>query len=378
MRDTDPRIHRRPDPTRGQILVIGVLGLVAMLAGAALILEGGNAYAQQRVVQNGADSAANAGAVVLAQRLGGATRTDAQVSAAVTTAATQNTLTSVVGRYTNGSGAYLTTGNAVTTDPAAAALVGGGVIPTSARGVEAHGTRTFDTVLARAMGFSTFDAGAVATAITGPLTGGAFIPVIFPVNITSCETNGSTGVGEAMWDLADEGDPPVGQEYIVPLCKTGEGPAGGGGSFQILDLDEDLSCLEEMETPPTIYWESFPVDVPVDNGNNCAKPIAEYVMDNLVGEVVMIPICDAECIPSGSGSNAEYHIIKVAAFYIDYMSDENNKNNSLCQAHDGLVTIAGNGSSSCIAGWFVKWIDNGPVGTGAVGNSDAIGIQLIK
>lgn len=371
--------HRRArSGARGQILVVGVLGLLTMLGGAALILEGGNAYAQQRVVQNGSDSAANAGAVILAQRLGGATKTDAQVQAAVTTATTQNQLTSAVGRYTNGTGAYLTSGGAVTTDPAAAAVVGGGMIPSGARGVEVVGTRTFDTVLARIMGFTTFDASGIATAITGPLTGGAFIPVIFPVNITDCEGNGNTGVGESMWDLADEGEPPVGQEYIVPLCKTGEGPDGGGGSFQILDLDDELTCLEELQTPPQITWVSFPVDVPVDNGNNCATPIAEYVNANMVGEVVMIPICDAECIPTGSGSNAEYHIIKVAAFYIDYMSDENNKNNSLCQAHDGLVTIAGNGSSSCIAGWFVKWIDNGPVGTGAVGNSDAIGIQLIK
>jgi hypothetical protein len=92
----------------------------------------------------------------------------------------------------------------------------------------------------------------------------------------------------------------------------------------------------------------------------------------------MVPICDAECIPSGHGSNAVYHVIKVAAFYIDYMSDSNNKNNSLCQAHDGLVTIAGNGSSSCIAGWFVQWIDSGPVGTGTIGNTDVIGVQLIK
>lgn len=368
-----------PGPSeRGQILVIGILAVVAMLAGAALVVEGGNAYAQQRVSQNGADAAANAGAVVLAQRLGGATKTDANVLAAVNAAGTQNNLTNVVGRYTNSAGAYVTSGGAVTTDPAAAALVGGGVIPANARGVEAGGTRTFDTYLARAMGFTTFNASAVATAVTGPLTGGPFIPVIFPVNITDCEVNGSTGVGEVNWQLADEGNPPVGQEYIVPLCKTGEGPSGGGGSFQILDLDPGLSCTEEMETPPQITWTSFPVDVPVDNGNNCAKPIADYVNANLVGQVVLIPICDAECIPSGSGSNAMYHIIKVAAFYVDYMSDENNKNNSLCQAHDGLVTIAGNGSSSCIAGWFVKWIDQGPVGPGAVGNSDAIGIQLIE
>ena len=62
---------------RGQILVIAVLAMIALISLTALVLEGGNAYAQQRVVQNGADGAANAGAVVLAQRLGGSSRTDA-------------------------------------------------------------------------------------------------------------------------------------------------------------------------------------------------------------------------------------------------------------------------------------------------------------
>jgi hypothetical protein len=43
-----------------------------------------------------------------------------------------------------------------------------------------------------------------------------------------------------------------------------------------------------------------------------------------------------------------------------------------------LITIAGNGSSSCVAGWFVRYITAGPVGLGAVGNTDAIGVQLIR
>lgn len=47
----------------GQIIVLFALGLVAFIAGVGLV-DAGNAYAQQRGVQNGADAAANAGTVI--------------------------------------------------------------------------------------------------------------------------------------------------------------------------------------------------------------------------------------------------------------------------------------------------------------------------
>jgi len=72
--------HKR-DGQRGQILVVAVLAMISMIGGVALILEGGNAYAHQRIVQNGADAVANIGATTLAQRLGGVTTTDANVAA---------------------------------------------------------------------------------------------------------------------------------------------------------------------------------------------------------------------------------------------------------------------------------------------------------
>ena len=273
---------RRPDRQRGQILVVAALAMIAMIGLVALVLEGGNAYAQQRVVQNGADASANAGTVVLAQRLGGTNRTDADVFAAVSAVATSNQITAFTGRYTNVQGQLIDSTGAPTT-AANAVVVGSGTIPPNAQGVAVGGTRSFGTMIGRAIGFNTFDASADATAVTGRLTGGAFLPVVFPVNITDCSQSGSTGTGESNWLLSQPGTPPNGQEYIVPLCKT------GNGSFQILDLDPNLKCDEEVATPPTIQWDAFPVDVPSDNGNNCAKPIADYVNANLVGETVLYP-----------------------------------------------------------------------------------------
>src|SRR5215217_3328429 len=154
-----PRQHGE----RGQILVVAVLSLIAMIGGVSLVLEGGNAYAHQRVAQNAADAVANAGA----------------------------------------------------------------------------------TILARVLGMNAFRASADATSVTGALIGGLFLPVVFPVNIVDCAGDGSiAGVGEENWEISEPGDPPVGQEYIVPLCKT------DAGSFMILDLDGTMNnCDEEVSDP---------------------------------------------------------------------------------------------------------------------------------
>jgi putative Flp pilus-assembly TadE/G-like protein len=356
---------------RGQIIVIAVLSMVTMIGGVALVLEGGNAYAQQRGVQNGADAAANSGATVLAQRLGGAAKTDADVVAAVTSVSGSNAVSSSNVYYTDVKGKPLDTAGAITT-AAGAATVGGGTIPPGAQGVHVGESRSFGTFFGRVIGVSNMSAASDATAVTGRLSGGRFLPVVFPVNIVDCENNGSLGTGEANWQISEPGTPPVGQEYIVPLCKT------GGGSFMILDLDgTPNNCDAEVVNPPSVQFDTFPADVPSDNGNNCAKQMVDEV-NKLSGTVVLIPICDGECVTSG-GSHAVYHIIKVAAFYLDYMSDQNGGHSTQCQGNGTtLVPIAGNGSSSCIAGWFVRYITSGPVGNGAIGNADSIGVQLIK
>jgi len=381
---------RSTERQRGQILVVGMLVIMGLIAMAALVLEGGNAFAQQRATQNGADAAADAGAVVLAQRLGGASKSDTDVADAVSSIATANSITSYEAHYTDVAGQALDSSGArvsVSGNPPAA--VGGLTIPPNAQGVAVNATKAFGTYLAGALGMTSFNASAEATAITGPLVGGTFLPVIFPVSMSDCDQSGTT----APWtqDMWEESDPPAtvggypdGTEYIVPLCKTNS-QGNGGGSFQILDLDPNLTCLEETEDPPFVEWLTFPVDVPVDVGNNCAGPIADEVNANLRLTEVMIPFCDDACVPSGGGANGVYHVTGVAAFYIDYMSDSNNQNNSAClggtSPNSGQPltnVIGGNGSSSCVVGWFIQYISDGPVGSGPVGNAESIGVQLIR
>jgi len=369
----------------GQILVVFALGLIVLVSGVALVLEGGNAYQNQRSVQNASDAAADAGATVLAAHLAGVSKTDADVLSAINASAGFNTVTAAA-YYTDVYGQPIdASGNVVAVNLAVAVGAGpSGAIPPNAQGVHVGSDRTFPTALARVIGINSFKASAEAIAITGKVTGGKLLPVVFPVNITDCSGNGNLGAPKNQWDVSQPGTPPahpVGTEYIVPMCKT------GGGSFMVLDLDGiSNNCAYEVTHPTSIQFDSFPVDVASDNGNNCAKPLADAV-NALTGDdkTVMIPICDNNDCNTSGGSHASYHVTGVVSFYIDYMSDSNSNGNPECMSHmnsdtppQQLVTIAGNGSSSCIAGWFIRFITAGPVGAGTVGNGDALGIQLIK
>jgi hypothetical protein len=363
--------------SRGQVIVVAALAMVTIVGGVAIVLEAGNAYAHQRETQNASDAVANAGAAVIAERLGGIAKIDSQVAAAMGSVSTANGLGSYLGYYTDVSGDYLSPGGAVVGGKGGAARVGDGLIPPGAQGVQVDGSQLFGTTFANVLGVPQFTASAEAIAVAGALSGGGIMPLVFPVNIVDCETNGDLGTGEVHWQVSNPDGPdadkdPEGQEYIIPLCKTGE------GSFMILDLDGTMNnCDAEVANPPATQFASFPVLVDSDNGNNCAKRMVDE-MNARAGQVVLIPICDGACTTSG-GSHAEYHVVRVAAFFVDYMSDQNGGLNPACQGNGTtLIPIAGNGSSSCIAGWFVRYITSGPVGAGPVQGAGAVGIQLVK
>src|SRR3954449_2799642 len=80
----------RRDRERGQALPVIALLLTVILGGTAMVVDGGNAMAQQRGTQNSADSAALAGATIIAQKMGGQSKTDSDVLSAVTDAFTRN------------------------------------------------------------------------------------------------------------------------------------------------------------------------------------------------------------------------------------------------------------------------------------------------
>jgi len=89
----------------GQAIVVMVGAILLSVALVAVIVDGGNVFAQQRVTQNGVDAAAEAGAVLLAERLAGATEPsggwDINIGARIQQTADANNVTVMAAYYTD-------------------------------------------------------------------------------------------------------------------------------------------------------------------------------------------------------------------------------------------------------------------------------------
>ncbi len=369
---------------RGQIIILVALGLVALLGMTALIIDGGNAWAQRRGTQNATDSAALAGATVMVQNLAGVSKTDSDVLAAITSKMTTNSSTLDTAVYVDWSNATI---RAVTNTTAA--------IPTTAAGVAVHGSRAFGTYLAGVAGINTLSSGADATAVAGTLkgicpadAGCAVVPVTFSINISDCTSNGNITIGSNIWPLvsidtatADKG---VGNyEAIVPLCKVGPGGVGW----------LDMGCggnLSSQITAPCNKAFDIPTWLHTSPGNPNS---VESEMNTYQDKVILIPLFDGTCrsVPTsgllpdctdpGNGNNLYYHIPKFAGFLLDQAYIQGN-NRPACNSAPGITVTppaGGNGGTSCLKGWFVRYVTQGPVGAydPTQDAGAALGVQLI-
>jgi hypothetical protein len=271
-------------------------------------------------------------------------------------------------------------------------VVGTVTIPPGAAGVKAIAKQSFDTFLARVIGINQFTSTASANAITGILTdmcsaeaGCGVLPVTFALNSYTCDGTGGLVPGSAEWPLVDQASANTGNEAIVPLCKNGPGSVGW----------LDFSALNPSCGPNIKNWIVAPCNVsipiptwlPTNTGNTNAL---DGDLSKYWGTVVQIPIWTNTCntdpgdsVPTcpggspGNGNNLFYYIPRWAAFLIDktYTSGGNPECNQL----PGKPFVGGNGSNGCFKGWFIKWVQDGPVGPGQgpLEPSDTIGIQLI-
>jgi hypothetical protein len=388
----------------GQALVIMVIALLTIIAGTGLIIDGGNAWAQQRMTQAGSDAASEAGAVVLAGHLAGAaappTGWDAAVDSAINASAGKNGITVTVAYYTDICGTLLRPDGTKAMTVSEAAAVGDGGLPTNnntnpdcpsgavgpVAGVQVEGHRDFSTYLSGVIGITALEADTTATAVTGFLqgtceaaSGCVVLPVTAPVTVVTCAGNGEAELTPVPW--------PKNARVIVPLCKNNPGNVGwidwtpkGGGTPEL----EDSILIPDNPPIDLPSWQYV-----TSTGNVNSKQI-EDALNTYIGQVVLFPMFDLTCgedpvfgqvkvAPNygcgdvgGNGQNQWYRFPQFAAFQLE-RAHVNGNNSAACDT--------GNGATSCLIGKFVDFVTSGTVGPGAGGGttqSSVLGVQLIK
>lgn len=366
----------------GQAIVMLVLSLVGLLAMTGVVVDGGNAWAEQRQTQNAADSAAEAGTVILAQWFAGASAPNTTYAGTCPTTTTNawdlGVCRAVYGAAaSNGiaiTTAYYTNYNGLTN----LGTVGGGSLPAGAQGIRALGQKQFGTYFARVVGIIQFSAGAEATAVVGTITTycppGAIcgtLPVTFPIQTSTCAGNGTLQVGTDPWPVTT--DFTADNESIVPLCKNG--PGSVGWLQWPCETQNGTTGLIDEITNPCNADITLPAWIPTYTGNT-NDPAVESALNAYHNQLVWLPEFDNT---RGNGNGLEYHIVQFQAFELDtaYISGNNHP---ACNSAPGGPYVDGNGSNGCIKGWWTKAIMTGSVQIGGItqGTNQTLGVQLIR
>ena len=418
------RAHQRAG---GQVLVLFVLAFFALIAGTAVVVDGGNVMAQQRDTQNGNDAAAQAGTVVVAQYLmGGSSATgatgtcpttpadpwDLEVCKAVYGSAAANGVTIPTipnAIYVDFKGDPILSGGAPMT-------VGGGTMPKSgtiAQGVRVLASKQFDTYFARAIGFQSFTASTQATAVTGVVTslcpagtGCGLFPITVPFEVSNCDDSGKLEPGSGPWPFLGSAQTRTDNEAIVPLCKDKNDDIGGGsaGSVGWLDLSTAIgvttngacsNTFKDAILNPCVTGLTFPTWVQTfPGGVGKGGPAIQDALNAYHDDTVQIPLFDgtckvkppnttlSACAPGniGTGANTWYHIPSFASFKLDafYINGNDRKE---CGKPFGAPYVTGNGASGCFKGWWVVALPApGAINLGQVtpSTTNQLGVQLIK
>jgi hypothetical protein len=405
------------------MLVLFAVSLVVMIAMVGLVIDGGNAYAQQRATQNASDAAAEAGAVALSKNMlaingGGSALTDADILAAINESASLNGIRPFDVGVTGNSVAHYTDfrGNVLGKQ-----VGSGGAIPGCsgatcvdigvATGVRAAGTRDISTFVSGVIGITQMKSTAIATAVAGyarnpcvASEGCALLPVTFATNQNTCDTSGDAIYNSTTWLPTEPSGPPYtsANEAVLSLCK------GGEGAFGWLDYGCGNTANQILNPCNTV---SFPTWLQTQPGNtNAVENALNTYAGNVVGvyepgldQEVLIPFFDGICNedrpdgenptsapplpdmpecasnPSGGGNNRHYHIPFFIGFLLDRAYVAGN-DSPPCNSAPGSPLPGGNGSGGCLKGWFARVV-TGPgqvSGTGSAGPDSPLTIQLVK
>lgn len=433
-----PSQTRRREGEAGQAIVVMLGAILLSVVMVATIVDGGNVLAQQRVAQNGADATAEAGAVILAERLAGAAVPsggwDVNIAGRLMQTAAANNMTVQAAYYTDicgiplkadgtgainldrtedlslalqvGNGSHLLPGGAATAPDCPNRLVG------PVAGVLVIGLKEVPAYVAGAIGISEFKINTRATAVAGYLQGYcdssegkycALLPIAFPVNQMRCDgSNKPIDLGTS-WTFNIV--------YKIPLCSSSPGnvgyldwdpPNGGIGEVVCSIITADNPAIDLPS------WQYVAATGNSNGGGGACNASVEEAIRTYEGQVVLTPQFDLTCNPGnngepdstlpevvtapnygcpagdlgGNGSNQWYRMPSFAFLELcgPAVAGCDGLHAAYISGSNAAECDTGNGATSCIVARFKHIMATGTVGAGGgsgTGNK-AVGVQLIK
>jgi Flp pilus assembly protein TadG len=297
---------------RGQAFVITVLMITALLGLTALVLDVGSWFRAQRSLQATADAAALAGAQSLPDDPGNA-------SSLANDYAAKNT-SGLQGVTINLSQSY---------------------VPNDT--IRVHVSKPAEGFFSKVFGVDSVDEGAAATARTAGMKSALYVAPIV-VNQAHPMLTGCNG-------------PCFGPSYqtTIPVSQT-----GAPGAFGLVNLDPQSGGTSGAST--LANWIENGFDKYLDIGSYASDPGVKFnsntiqdAMTTRIGTEMLFPVYDTL---TGTGSNAEYHIIGWVGFFI--------------------TGVDAHGNNGDVSGYFTRVIWTGIQASSAGGGGPNYGARAVQ
>lgn len=300
-------MRRRAADDRGVVLILLAIALVALIALAGLVLDGGRAYGERRQMQNAADSAAMAATRQLDRYITNQVSDARAIDDAARDAAEQNganrdAVTCKLVRFDR---------SVIGACPAVATMSAS--TRAAAAGVKVTTQQTRDTLFMRVVGNETFTAGASATAQIGRAGGNYVAPFLV------C----ATAPGHVPQILVPDTSSPtgfavnpnaIGAEYSIygnDIKSDGRDCGNPSSSFRG-NVNDSASYPLPGEWDTDTGNRNGPTLRLVNSGNVCSASFT-------TGCVVVLPLC-----PRGNGrggTNFRAYCVDLGLFEISHVSN---------------------------------------------------------
>jgi Flp pilus assembly protein TadG len=297
---------------RGQAFVITVLMITALLGLTALVLDVGSWFRAQRSLQATADAAALAGAQELPDNPGNASSL-ANDYAARNTSGLQGVTIDLSQSY----------------------------VPNDT--IKVHVSKPAEGFFSKVFGIDSVDEGAAATARTAGMKSALYVAPIV-VNQSHPMLTGCNG-------------PCFGSQYqtTIPVSQT-----GAPGAFGLVNLDPQSGGTSGAST--LANWIENGFDKYLDIGSYASDPGVKFnsntiqdAMTTRIGTEMLFPVYDTL---TGTGSNAQYHIIGWVGFFI--------------------TGVDAHGNNGNVSGYFTRVIWTGIQASSAGGGGPNLGARAVQ